>query len=90
MNYLVYGANGWIGSMIVNTLHAQGKNVVIGQARLEYRDAVIQELKLVSPSYVLCAAGITGRPNVDWCEDHAAETVRGNVLSILNLVDCVP
>ncbi len=24
----------------------------------------------VKPTHVLNAAGLTGRPNVDWCEDH--------------------
>ena len=24
----------------------------------------------VKPTHVLNAAGVTGRPNVDWCEDH--------------------
>jgi hypothetical protein len=23
---------------------------------------------------------VTGRPNVDWCEDHKVETIRGNVI----------
>jgi hypothetical protein len=29
----------------------------------------------------------TGRPNVDWCEDHKAETIRTNVIGTLNLAD---
>jgi len=33
------------------------------------------------------AAGITGRPNIDWCEDHKAETIRTNVIGTLNVVD---
>ena len=24
----------------------------------------------VKPTHILNAAGLTGRPNVDWCEDH--------------------
>ncbi|KAL6075530.1 Bifunctional dTDP-4-dehydrorhamnose 3,5-epimerase/dTDP-4-dehydrorhamnose reductase, variant 3 [Balamuthia mandrillaris] len=30
----------------------------------------------------------TGRPNVDWCEDHRPETIRANVLGTINLADC--
>ena len=37
---------------------------------------------------MLCAAGVTGRPNVDWCEDHRAETIRTNVIGALNMADC--
>ena len=33
------------------------------------------------------AAGLTGRPNVDWCESHKHETIRGNVVGVLTLVD---
>lgn len=32
-------------------------------------------------------AGTRGVPNVDWCEDHKVETVRSNVLGVLNVVD---
>jgi 3,5-epimerase/4-reductase len=44
------------------------------------------ELDEVKPTHVLNAAGVTGRPNVDWCEDHKEETIRANVIGALNLV----
>ena len=34
------------------------------------------------------SAGITGRPNIDWCESHKMETVRTNVIGTLNVADC--
>ena len=36
---------------------------------------------------MLNAAGLTGRPNVDWCETHKVETIRANVIGCLNLAD---
>ena len=30
---------------------------------------------------------MTGRPNVDWCEDNKQATVRSNVIGTLNLID---
>lgn len=39
------------------------------------------------PTHVLNAAGLTGRPNVDWCETHKLETIRANVIGCLNLAD---
>ena len=33
------------------------------------------------------SAGITGRPNIDWCETHKPETIRVNVIGTLNVVD---
>lgn len=45
----------------------------------------LDELK---PTHVLNAAGCTGRPNVDWCEDNKETTIRSNVIGSLNLTDC--
>lgn len=39
------------------------------------------------PKYVLNCAGLTGRPNIDWCEEHKIETVRVNVMGTLILAD---
>ncbi|KAE8718699.1 Trifunctional UDP-glucose 4,6-dehydratase/UDP-4-keto-6-deoxy-D-glucose 3,5-epimerase/UDP-4-keto-L-rhamnose-reductase RHM1 [Hibiscus syriacus] len=39
------------------------------------------------PTHVFNAAGITGRPNVDWCESHKTETIRTNVAGTLTLAD---
>lgn len=36
---------------------------------------------------MLNAAGVTGRPNVDWCESHKVETIRANVIGCLTLAD---
>lgn len=41
----------------------------------------------MKPTHVLNAAGVTGRPNVDWCETHRQETIRANVLGCLTLAD---
>ena len=55
---------------------------------MQDREKVLAELERVKPTHVLNAAGSTGRPNVDWCEDHKEETVRNNVVGTLNLADC--
>lgn len=36
---------------------------------------------------MLNAAGVTGRPNVDWCEFNKMETIRTNVIGCLNIAD---
>ncbi|KAL3909393.1 MAG: hypothetical protein SGARI_002619, partial [Bacillariaceae sp.] len=56
-------------------------------SRLENREAVAAELDEIKPTHVLNAAGITGRPNIDWCETHKPETIRTNVIGTLNLAD---
>jgi dTDP-4-dehydrorhamnose reductase len=73
--------------MLVEMLKKEGQTVHLGKARLENRESVANELDTVKPKYVLNAAGVTGRPNVDWCEDHKQETIRANVLGTTTLAD---
>eukprot|EP01034_Spumella_vulgaris_P029660 gene29661-36741_t len=85
--YLVFGKNGWIGGKIIELLTAQGKTFHVADSRTENRESVQREIELYKPTHVINAAGVTGRPNVDWCEDHRAETIRTNVIGCLNLAD---
>lgn len=45
--------------------------------------AVARALDAARPDVVINCAGKTGRPNVDWCEDHRAETFQVNVTGAL-------
>jgi len=73
--------------MVVALLKEQGKPVHVAHARLEDREAVVKEIEQHKPKYIMNCAGVTGRPNVDWCEDHKQETIRSNVIGTLNLCD---
>lgn len=85
---LIYGGKtGWIGGKMANLLKEQNVEVVLAESRIENRTDVANELDTVKPSHVFMAAGITGRPNIDWCEDHKPETIRTNVIGTLNLAD---
>jgi len=84
---LLYGSSGWLGSTVLRVLREQGVNVVAATTRLEDRELVAAELDRVKPTHVMNAAGLTGRPNVDWCESHKEETLRVNVIGTLNLAD---
>ena len=85
--FLVYGRTGWIGGKLGKLLAEQGHIWSYGKARLEDRKAVIDDIKRSKCTHIICAAGVTGRPNVDWCEDHKVETIRANVIGILNMCD---
>ena len=85
---LIYGGKtGWIGGKMAVLLQEKGVEFVLADARCENRADVAAELDDVKPSHVFMAAGITGRPNIDWCEDHMPETIRTNVIGTLNLAD---
>jgi 3,5-epimerase/4-reductase len=66
---------------------AANVKVFNSQVRVENRESVAKELDEIQPSHVLMAAGITGRPNIDWCEDNKPETIRTNVIGTLNVAD---
>lgn len=85
--YLVFGAKGWIGSKLMILINQQGHTAIAAQSRLQNRQDVEQEIINTKPDFVLNAAGVTGRPNVDWCEDHKQETIRANIIGALTLAD---
>jgi 3,5-epimerase/4-reductase len=85
--YLVIGKNGWIGGILIQMLQSQGKTVKGASCRLEDRQGIQQEFEEFKPTHVLNCAGVTGRPNVDWCEDNKQATIRSNVIGTLNLAD---
>ncbi|GFH08004.1 epimerase domain-containing protein [Haematococcus lacustris] len=85
--FLVFGRSGWIGGLLGELLKQQGARFEYATSRLEDRAGILAEIERVKPTHVLNAAGMTGRPNVDWCEDHKVETIRANVIGCLNLAD---
>jgi 3,5-epimerase/4-reductase len=88
VRFLIVGRTGWIANMVAELLEQRGERYAFASFRLEQREACERELDALRPQRVLNCAGVTGRPNVDWCEDHRRETVRSNVLGVLNLADC--
>jgi len=88
MAFLVYGGTGWIGGQIIEMLKQGGHTVHAGKARLQDRQNIERELDEFKPKYVMNAAGVTGRPNVDWCEFNKQETIRSNVVGTVTLIDC--
>ncbi|KEZ41460.1 hypothetical protein SAPIO_CDS7601 [Scedosporium apiospermum] len=85
--FLIWGGEGWVAGHLKALLESQGKEVHTTTIRMENREAVLAELDRVKPTHVLNAAGCTGRPNVDWCEDNKETTIRSNVIGTLNLTD---
>lgn len=86
--FLVYGGKtGWIGQKIVLLLQQSGHQVFCAQSRLENRNDILREIDAIKPTRIINAAGVTGTPNVDWCEDHKQETMLANVIGALVLAD---
>lgn len=77
---LVFGA-GWLGHKFADRLGGQLTKVDISDS-----GAVAHILDEVKPEIVVNTAGKTGRPNIDWCEDHKLETVNSNIAGALVLM----
>uniref|UniRef100_A0A1J3I991 UDP-glucose 4,6-dehydratase n=1 Tax=Noccaea caerulescens TaxID=107243 RepID=A0A1J3I991_NOCCA len=87
LKFLIYGKTGWIGGLLGQICEKQGIAFEYGKGRLEDRSSLLQDILNVKPTHVFNAAGVTGRPNVDWCESHKTETIRANVAGTLTLAD---
>nr|XP_010933908.2 bifunctional dTDP-4-dehydrorhamnose 3,5-epimerase/dTDP-4-dehydrorhamnose reductase [Elaeis guineensis] len=87
LKFLIYGRTGWIGGLLGQLCETQGIPYAYGSGRLENRSQVEADIVAAAPTHVFNAAGVTGRPNVDWCETHRVETIRANVVGTLTLAD---
>ncbi|KAK8958039.1 putative rhamnose biosynthetic enzyme 1 [Platanthera zijinensis] len=87
LKFLIYGRTGWIGGLLGRQCEEQGISYVYGTGRLENRSQLEADIEAAAPTHVFNAAGVTGRPNVDWCESHKVETIRANVVGTLTLAD---
>lgn len=85
MKFLIWGGKGWIGSMLVEIVNKLGHESILAECRLNDYNGLIDELDNIKPDRVLNAAGITGVPNVDWCETHKRETYFINTVGLINL-----
>ncbi|KAG0615155.1 hypothetical protein M758_5G019400 [Ceratodon purpureus] len=87
LKFLIYGRTGWLGGLLGKLCEKQGISYEYGSGRLENRSSLEADVAAVKPTHVFNAAGVTGRPNVDWCESHKVETIRANVVGTLTLAD---
>ena len=82
---LLYGATGWVGGQFASMLRQQGFTVVAATSRMQNLKDVWNNVVTSKASRVINAAGITGRPNIDWCEIHPVPTVEVNLVGAVNL-----
>ncbi len=83
MKILLLGSQGYLGRAFL-TLYPDAQTPRVDIADPVAVAAALDDLK---PDIVINAAGKTGRPNVDWCEDHKEETIQSNVTGPLVLLD---
>lgn len=75
MKVLIIG-KGWLGQRCAELW----PNTTIVDRKISLVSDVLDLLEIYKPDVVLNAAGVTGRPNVDWCETNQMETIKGNTI----------
>lgn len=83
MKILIFGSKGYLGQYFLSIY----PDAICPSIDIADSQAVADILDAEKPDVVINAAGKTGRPNVDWCEDHKIETVHSNVVGPLVLVE---
>lgn len=84
---LMLGASGYLGSYALKELEKNMK-VLCVNTRLENINEISEHIRRSRCKYVVCAAGISGKPTIEWCENNISETWNTNYLSLLNLMKC--
>ena len=87
VDYVLMGSRGFLGGEIEKYLESQNKRFVVLDTRLNNYDEIKHKLNLYKPKYVICAAGISGKPTISWCDNNKEETFNVNVIDTLKLCE---
>lgn len=80
---MIFGSGGYLGSKFTEIY----PDAACPKVDIADPHAVAEALDTEQPDVVINAAGKTGRPNIDWCEDHKMETLHSNVTGPLVLLE---
>jgi nucleoside-diphosphate-sugar epimerase/dTDP-4-dehydrorhamnose 3,5-epimerase-like enzyme len=86
IDYAILGASGFLGSYTCDIMNKLSKNYIKLNTRLENIDILEKQLKMFRPKYLICAAGISGKPTVSWCENNKDETYYTNYFLQIQLM----
>lgn len=79
IDYIVFGSNGFLGSNIIKILKSLNKIFISCNFRIEEVDKIKNIFNIYKPKYVINCAGLTGVPNIFWCDQHKIETINTNI-----------
>lgn len=88
VDYILLGSSGFLGSYTYEYFTNINKNIISISTRLDDHNSLYENFKFYKPKYVICAAGISGKPSIKWCEeseDNKHLTYMTNYVSIINL-----
>ena len=82
---LLLGSTGFIGSHFKPALEKAGYKVYAPRIEIRNHTEIEEAVYKIRPDVIINATGITGKPNVDWCETHPSETFSVNVAGSINI-----
>jgi len=82
---LLLGSTGFIGSHFKSILDESNYSVFTPRIEIRNHTEVEKTIYDTRPDVVINATGITGYPNVDWCETHPGDTLGVNVAGSINI-----
>jgi dTDP-4-dehydrorhamnose 3,5-epimerase-like enzyme/dTDP-4-dehydrorhamnose reductase len=85
IDYIIFGGNGYIGSNIIYYLKKFNKNYIKCNLRLDNIYEIEKYINFYQPQYIINCAGLTGKPNIFWCNEHKIETIETNITFQLTL-----
>lgn len=77
MKILILGGNGYVSKRCADVW---GDEAILVPDRITSSDDVRRLIDEHQPDAILNGAGVTGTPNVDWCEDNQMVTMLGNTV----------
>lgn len=80
---VILGPAGYLGNQLLK--YIPGSVGLL--TRLEDTEKLREQLRTIKPLYVVSAAGISGKPTIDWCEHNKEETMFVNVTCQLQLIE---
>lgn len=86
-DYFMLGHKGFIGSHIYEELKIKNKKVLGLSNRMEDIKGIKSLIQFYKPKYFINCAGLTGTPNVEWCNSHQKETLMTNVINQINILN---
>lgn len=84
---LVFGASGYLGSHIVKVLNNKNYDIKIATSRADDLPNLSFEIATYQPDIVICAIGKSGVPASSWHNEHPQESIRHNLIAVLNIVE---
>jgi len=86
IEYMVFGKSGFIGSHIIKYLNQKKKKFINCNLRLEKIQDIEKFIDIYKPKYIINCAGLTGIPNISWCDYNKNKTIETNIIFQMTLV----